>query len=46
MDLHWSDVRCISLELNVTNAMASWTCREDVPAIDKPTNIVKKAIHH
>jgi len=45
MGHHWSDVRYIFLELRYKQN-AFWTPRdsEDVPAIAKPTNIVKKAI--
>jgi hypothetical protein len=46
MDRHWSDVRCIFLELHVTNPMPLWTRRENVPAMAKPINIVKKAVLH
>lgn len=45
MDPHLLDVRCISLGLFVTKRNALWTRRGDVPAIAKPTNIVKKAKH-
>jgi hypothetical protein len=41
MDLHWSDVRHIFLELRYKQ-MPSWTRREEGPAIAKLTNMVKK----
>jgi len=44
MDRHWLDVRCRSLKLGVkTNGNALDMDRENVPAIAKPINIVKKA---
>jgi hypothetical protein len=43
MGRHWLDGRCKSLKLGITNAILSGCAEKYVPAIAKPTNIVKNA---